>query len=128
MERVATCLCGQLELRCTAEPLRVAVCHCLACQKQTGSTHNVAGFFDRSDVSISGESQQYTRRSQAGHAVTHHFCPRCGSTVWWGSTSAQDLIAVAVGAFGDSSFPSPKHEVWTEHRHPWIAVELTGST
>ena len=35
--RHARCSCGQLEAETTAEPLRVSVCHCHACQLRTGS-------------------------------------------------------------------------------------------
>jgi hypothetical protein len=35
--RIASCSCGQLHLTCTGEPGRVSMCHCLECQKRTGS-------------------------------------------------------------------------------------------
>ena len=35
--RTATCRCGQLRAECQGEPVRVSVCHCLDCQKRTGS-------------------------------------------------------------------------------------------
>ena len=35
--RRASCTCGQLHFDCTGDPVRVSVCHCLACQRRTGS-------------------------------------------------------------------------------------------
>ena len=35
--RTATCSCGQLRLACEGEPVRISICHCLECQKRTGS-------------------------------------------------------------------------------------------
>ena len=35
--RTATCSCGQLRIEVRGEPLGVGVCHCLACQRRTGS-------------------------------------------------------------------------------------------
>ncbi|MDP1616411.1 GFA family protein [Phenylobacterium sp.] len=102
--------------------MRVAVCHCLACQRQTGSTYNVAGFFSQADMTASGEATIYTRRSDSGHDVTLRFCPDCGSTLWWTSSSAPEWVAVAVGAFADPQFPAPTLEVWGEHRHPWVTI------
>lgn len=49
-----------------------------------------------------------------------HFCPSCGSTVYWFPEFRPGAVAVAAGAFADASFPSPERLVWTEHRHPTI--------
>jgi hypothetical protein len=65
MERTATCVCGQLSALCKSEPARVSLCHCLACQKRTGSTYGIAAFFRREDVESKGHAQQYTRSSIA---------------------------------------------------------------
>jgi len=42
MTRIATCSCGSLRVVCAGETQRVALCHCLACQKRTGSTYGIA--------------------------------------------------------------------------------------
>lgn len=122
MPRIASCSCGELSAACAGEPLRVAACHCLACQRQTGSAFNVAAFFGAEAVATSGRAETYRRASDAGYEVSLHFCPLCGSTLWWQSARAPELVAVAVGAFANPSFPAPAREVWTEHRHPWVAL------
>ena len=33
----ASCRCGQLRATATGEPTRVSVCHCVDCQKHSGS-------------------------------------------------------------------------------------------
>ena len=38
--REASCSCGRIRLRCKGEPVRISVCHCLECQKRTGSAFN----------------------------------------------------------------------------------------
>jgi hypothetical protein len=35
--RSASCSCGQLRIEVEGEPRGVGVCHCLACQRRTGS-------------------------------------------------------------------------------------------
>ena len=37
----ASCRCGQLKAIVTREPVRVSVCHCLDCQKRTGSAFSM---------------------------------------------------------------------------------------
>ena len=52
-----------------------------------------------------------------------HFCPDCGSSVFWYAEFAPDLIGIAFGAFADSSMPRPTLSVWETTRHPWVAFD-----
>ncbi len=120
--RIAHCCCGQLRIRCAEEPVSVSLCHCLDCQRRTGSTYGIAAFFARGQVEISGTFLDYARASDSGHSVVHHFCPDCGSTVFWEPTRKPEVIAVAVGAFADPRFPAPSKSVYLQHRHPWVTT------
>jgi hypothetical protein len=127
MMRTATCACGQLSVSCDAEPAKVSLCHCPACQKRTGSTYGLAAFFRREDVQSSGNIQTFTRPSDSGYDVDFHFCPTCGSTVFWEPHRKPDMVAVAVGAFADPVFPAPSQAVHEEHRHPWVVISTPTS-
>nr|WP_163269830.1 GFA family protein [Chelativorans alearense] len=120
MARIATCTCGNLRVACAGEPEKVSLCHCLACQRRTGSTYGIAAFFRKEDVHVEGSSRRYARPSDSGFPVTFHFCPSCGSTVFWEPQRKPELLAVAVGAFADPAFPAPVQAVYAEHRHPWV--------
>ena|SRR5437899_1803599 len=122
--RLATCACAQLSARCAGEPLLVSLCHCLECQKRTGSAFGLAAFFPRGAVETSGEARQFSRRSDSGKSVTFHFCPHCGSTVFWEAERKPDAIAVAVGTFADPTFPAPAQTVYADHRHPWAMASF----
>ncbi|MGO4405422.1 GFA family protein [Bosea sp. RAF48] len=122
--RKARCSCGQLRVACRGEPAIVVLCHCRACQMRTGSPYGVAAFFARGAVVISGTYSDYDRPADSGFRVLHHFCPVCGSTVFWEPSRRPEMIAVAVGAFADPEFPAPQKAVFEQHRHPWVAVQL----
>jgi hypothetical protein len=77
-------------------------------------------FFLRKDVRAEGRASTYKRASDSGLAVVFHFCPECGSTVFWEPERKPESIAVAVGSFADPSFPAPTQSVWNERRHPWV--------
>ena len=118
--RHATCACGQLRLTCEGAPVRVSMCHCLACQQRTGSTYGVQARFLRGQVtSIEGRTAEHTRTADSGNPVTFRFCPDCGSTVYW-ELKGMDAIAVAVGAFADPNFPEPNVSVYEERQHEWV--------
>src|SRR5277367_2578717 len=118
--RVATCVCGQLTASCSGDPTSVSLCHCLQCQRRTGSTYGIAAFFARENVTVAGDSEAYARGSDSGYPVTFYFCPRCGSTVYWKPARKPEMVAVAVGAFADPAFPAPSQAVYAEHRHRWV--------
>jgi hypothetical protein len=80
-DRLASCSCGQLTAQVIGEPVRVSICHCLACQRRTGSPFGQQARFRREGVSISGVSSQYVRVGDEGSRVKFHSCPSCGSTV-----------------------------------------------
>jgi hypothetical protein len=118
--RTASCACGQLRIACLGEPQKVSICHCLECQRRTGSTYGIAAFFLRNEVTAEGRASAYRRSSENGFAVTFRFCPDCGSTVFWETERKPEAIAVAVGSFADPSFPAPTGSAWNERRHPWV--------
>src|SRR5262249_23315911 len=99
---------------------RVSMCHCLECQRRTGSVYSVQAWFAPGQITIEGESRQFTRVGNSGGGVTFRFCPDCGSTVYWEAAAAPGLLAVAVGAFADPNFPRPEFAVWERRRHDWV--------
>jgi hypothetical protein len=122
--REARCSCGRLRLRAHGEPLRVSICHCLACQQRTGSAFGVQARFARENVSTQGAASTYVRMADSGNTITYHFCPDCGSTVWYRLDRVPEVIAVPVGAFADPAFPPPRFSVWESRRHRWAGVPV----
>lgn len=118
--RRASCSCGSLTLECAGDPLRVSLCHCLACQQRTGSVFGVQARFARDQVTISGAATSYERQGDSGGHVTFHFCPHCGSTVYWEPDGLPDHLIVAAGAFADPAFPAPSMTVYEDRRHGWV--------
>ena len=118
-ERVAACICGQLTIACTGEPVRVSMCHCLNCQRRSGSAFAVQARFPRESVAISGEAKAFNLKGDSGGTATFRFCPNCGGNVYYELDSQPGLIAVPVGAFADPSFPSPNYSVYEERAHAW---------
>ncbi len=117
--RLASCSCGQLRLSCDGQPVRLSLCHCLECQKRTGSVFAVQARYPRAAVTIEGASAQWSRTGDSGGTAIFHFCATCGATVFWEFVGAPEFIAVAVGAFADPAFPPPTVSVYEDRMHPW---------
>ena len=119
--RKARCHCGQLELDCEGEPTKVSLCHCLDCQRRTGSAFSIAVFYERGSVVVAqGTPLSFERPSASGFPVKFHFCGACGSNVFWEPARLPHLIGVAAGAFADQNFGCPEQSVWTKDKHAWI--------
>jgi hypothetical protein len=120
--RTAACSCGQLQAHTTGEPLRVAVCHCLACQRRTGSVFGAQARFARDAVTITGRSSEFVRVGDEGTRITFHFCPQCGATVYYPIGPDGAFVAIPVGAFADPAFPAPSFSVYEERMHGWVVM------
>ena len=121
--RSASCRCGQLKATVAGDPVRVSVCHCLDCQKRTGSAFSAQARWPEAQVSISGDSKTWTHFADSGNRITHHFCRECGSTVHYRIEGKFDgLVAIPLGAFDNPYFLSPKFSVWEERKHDWVEI------
>jgi hypothetical protein len=118
----AACSCGQLQAQVETAPIRVSVCHCLACQRRTGSVFAAQARFPRSAVVIEGRSKEYVRAGDEGTKVTFRFCPECGSTVYYTMAGHEGAVAIPVGAFADPAFPGPSFSVYEERMHSWVSM------
>jgi hypothetical protein len=118
--RFASCSCGQLTAQVSADPVRISICHCLACQRRTGSVFGEQARFPREQVKVAGQSTEYIRVGDQGSRARFHFCPRCGSTVYYDIEGADEFIAIPVGAFADPNFPAPEVSVYELRMHKWV--------
>ena len=98
--RVAACHCGKLRAVCEGEPVRVSVCHCLECQRRTGSAFGVSARYPKEKVRAEGPSRQYSRIADSGFRLTFDFCPSCGTTIHWHLDQFPEVTAVAALARG----------------------------
>ncbi len=119
--RTASCSCGQLSIEVHGEPLGVGVCHCLACQRRTGSVFAALAAF-AAPYTVSGVATEYVRTGDQGSTFRFRFCPLCGSTVFHTEEGDTLSVAVAVGAFADPDFPPPGDSVYDCRRHPWVQL------
>lgn len=120
--RHASCSCGKLTLRAEGDPLRVSICHCLACQRRTGSAFSAQARFPAERVTIAGRSTEYALAGDEGGVARFHFCPECGATVFYRPDALPGVVVVPVGAFADPAFPSPQVSVYETRKHAWVGL------
>lgn len=122
----ASCSCGQLSLECCGDPMRVSICHCLDCQRRSGSAFAYQARWAEDDAVVAGEASTWTKHNDTGSAACFSFCPRCGVSVFYRLDSMPGLIAVPVGTFADPSFPLPEYSVFESRMHRFLSVAAEG--
>jgi hypothetical protein len=122
--REAACHCGELRLTVEGDPFWVSICNCVACQRRTGSAFGIQAGFKPDQVRVDGRFSDYSRISDQSDRKEHvfHFCPECGSTVFYTEPTEPDRVVVMVGAFADPTFPPPLESGYDSRRHPWVGL------
>lgn len=121
----AQCACGALRLTFSELPQLTALCHCFACQRRTGAPFSANAFYPIDCVEISGPSTEFIRVADSGRKVRMHFCPACGSTVYWKADASPSWIGVAVGSFAYPAFAAPTMSVFEQSKHEWVRLDET---
>jgi len=127
--RTSTCNCGQLSLTYTGpDPARISLCQCYECQRRTGTVYSIQARLPTEHITIDGQSKTWSFpvsgkpaefRSCDSGGATYHFCPECGSTVYWDIDAAPDILGVAVGGFTDPTFPPPMIAGFEDYGAKW---------
>ncbi|WP_457324006.1 GFA family protein [Roseateles sp. P5_E11] len=103
------CLCGRVKLAARGEPLRVGICHCMDCRKESGSAFTFYAVWPAGQFEHEGDTAEF--RGQ-------RFCPRCGSRLF----SLDDQEAeIKLGILSQAPTPLvPSYELWVKRREPWL--------
>jgi tetratricopeptide (TPR) repeat protein len=80
--------------------------------------------FRAGQVQVAGRYHDFSRVSDEADRKEHvfHFCPDCGSQVFYSEPSEADLVVVSVGSFADPSFPPPTESGYDSRRHSWVGL------
>src|ERR1700689_4196742 len=98
--QTAACVCGQLSIEVEGDPRGVGVCHCLACQRRTGSVFAALASF-AAPFEVVGTATEFVRVGDAGAKFRFRFCPVCGTNLFHTEEGYDGSVSVAVGAFAD---------------------------
>ena len=114
-KRMGGCNCGQVRFEVSGKAVRVGLCHCQVCRKETGSLGNFFAVWRADHVSVRGETRGWMLSTD-----NRHFCPICGSAVFATFDGANE-VEVRVGAFDDAPTDlTPTYELWVPRRERWF--------
>ena len=116
------CSCGAVRYRLTSEPLFVHCCHCLNCQRQTGSAFaiNVLIEADRVEL-LAGEPEPVPVPRSGGKKQRIFRCPTCRVAVFSTYTRAT-IRFVRAGTLDDPSYVEPDVHIYMRSKVPWVEL------
>jgi hypothetical protein len=120
--REGGCACGEVRYRLRSDPLFVHCCHCLNCQRQTGSAFviNVLIETDRVEL-LAGEPQVVSVPRSGGKKQRIWRCPSCQIAVFSKYTSPR-VRFVRGGTLDDPSSVAPDVHIFTRSKLPWVTL------
>jgi hypothetical protein len=116
------CSCGVVRYRLASEPLIVHCCHCLNCQRQTGSAFvvNILIEADRVEL-LAGAPEPVDVPRDDGSTQQVLRCPACQVAVYSHYTRPE-VSFVRAGTLDDPSQVAPDVHIYTRSKLPWVAL------
>jgi len=120
--RQGGCACGEVRYRLASEPLFVHCCHCLNCQRQTGSAFvvNLLIEADRLEV-IDGAVQPVDAPRDDGSVQRIFRCPRCQVAVF-SEYGRPEVRFVRAGTLDDPTGVAPDVHIFTRSKVDWVTL------
>jgi len=115
------CACGEIRYRLTSEPLFVHCCHCLSCQRQTGSAFVINLLIERDRVEVTGEPTTVDVARDSGGAQKIYRCPSCQIAVWSEYTHP-DVWFVRAGTLDEPREVKPDVHIFTRSKVGWVQI------
>jgi hypothetical protein len=122
-DRGGGCACGAVRYRLTSEPLFVHCCHCLNCQRQSGSAFVINVLIESARLEVIAGAPQPVGVPRDDGSVQRIFrCPRCQIAVY-SQYDAPDLAFVRGGTLDEPTDVSPDVHIYTRSKVGWVALD-----
>ena len=107
--RSGRCLCGEVAYTVKGPPLRVGLCHCADCRKESGSSFVTFAIWPAHAFESSGDIGLFHGRG---------FCPACGSRMF---NRGEGEVEIRVGSLDMAPTDlEPTYELWIKRRENWL--------
>jgi len=120
--REGGCACGAVRYRLTSDPLFTNCCHCLNCQRQTGSAFVINLLIEADRVELlAGAPQPVDVPPDGGSKQVIFRCPTCQVAVF-SQYGRPEVLFVRGGTLDQPSGVTPDAHIYTRSKLPWITL------
>jgi hypothetical protein len=116
------CSCGAVRYRLTSDPLVVHCCHCLNCQRQTGSAFVINLLIEAHRVELLADPPEPVGAPRDDGSEQRIFrCPTCQVAVY-SEYGWPEVRFVRAGTLDDPSWVTPDVHIFTKSKVGWVAL------
>ena len=120
--REGGCACGAVRYRLTSDPLFTHCCHCLNCQRQTGSAFVINLLLETDRVELlAGDPQPVDVPRDDGSTQRIFRCPTCQVAVF-SQYGRPEVRFVRGGTLDDPSSVAPDVHIFTRSKLSWVTL------
>lgn len=113
-----SCLCGKVSFECENNFEQFHLCHCIQCQKTTGSAHASNLFTAPDNISWLSGYELVKRFDVPGRSISKAFCSECGCAVPYISGTGQALV-VPAGCLDGKLDIAPQANIFCSEKADW---------
>ena len=118
------CLCGAVNYKFDKPNLLSAHhCHCIDCQKSTGSGKSTILMLPAQAILMDGELKFYTSTTSSGRNMSRGFCEECGSPVLSFIKEMQEVNFLKAGSLDNSSWLKIDSNFYSSSAHSWSPID-----
>ena len=123
--REGGCACGAVRYRLASGPLFVHCCHCLNCQRQTGSAFVINLLIEADRVRLlAAEPDLVAVPRGTGKKQKIWRCGTCQIAIY-SQYTRRDVWFVRGGTLDDPSTVQPDVHIYTRSKLPWVSLPET---
>jgi hypothetical protein len=120
--REGGCTCGSVRYRLVSDPLFTHCCHCLNCQRQTGSAFVINLLIERDRVEVLGaDPQPVDVPRDDGSTQRIYRCPTCQVAVF-SEYSRPEVWFVRGGTLDDPTSVTPDVHIYARSKVRWLTL------
>jgi hypothetical protein len=120
MQVRGSCHCGNISFEATVAPERTTICHCIDCQKLTGTAFRVSVPAEEGSFRIlAGQPSVYVRIGDSGARRAQAFCPNCGTPLYVYDADNPKVYGLRVGSLEERSLLVPQTQKWCRSALAW---------
>ena len=122
MAREGGCSCGAVRYRLASDPLFIHCCHCLNCQRQTGSAFVINLLIETDRVELLADDPLAVDVPRDDGSTQRIFrCPMCQVAVF-SQYGRPEVRFVRSGTLDEPSSVEPDVHIFTRSKLPWVGL------
>jgi hypothetical protein len=115
------CHCGAISFEAEITALEARLCHCVDCQRLSGSAFRANVQAPASGFNLRGSTlRSYIKTAESGARRRHAFCGDCGTPIYACAEVDPESYSLRLGTITQRAAFKPMRQIWRRSALPWV--------